>query len=470
MPYATSLNKMKEIAIHFLGGANTVTGSKFVIATPELTLMVDCGLFQGDKALRKLNWKDLSIAANTLDYVLLTHGHLDHTGYLPKLKKEGFKGQILGTAPTIEIAKIILTDSGKIQEELAEMANKEGFSKHRPALPLYTIQDAERVFPLFTIAELNQWMVLSPNIKCRFRYNGHILGATFIEVIIYGKHFVFSGDIGRPKDLLLDPPDTPDWADFLFLESTYGDRLHPNENVNQFFAELVLQTISNRGTLIIPTFAVERLQSVMYRLWQLYKRNQIPGIPIFVDSPMGKNVLELFQIFSTWHQLDNKEYLSMVRHFNIIQSYADTWKTIDDPRPKIVIAGSGMVTGGRVLTYLSQLLEYTTTTVALVGYQAEGTRGRKLLDGATHVKIFGKEYPVNAKIAHLESLSAHADQKELLSWLSNLKNFPEKVFLVHGEPQTLQRFQSKLQEELRWQCTIPKLFDVVTLPVAAPAN
>jgi len=456
---------MKTIKVHFLGASGTVTGSKFYLETPELNLMIDCGMFQGVKELRKLNWESLPIDVSKIDFVLLTHGHLDHTGYLPRLIKEGFKGEIIGTAPTLAIAKIILLDSAKIHEEDAERANKQGYSKHKPALAFYTLKEAEKAIDLFKSAEKDEWVVLSEHIRFKFKYNGHIIGATFIELEIFGKLFVFSGDIGRQHDLLLSPPERPKWADYLFVESTYGNKLHPKENIETFLISLINKTIHERGNLIIPSFAVERLQSLMYMLWQLYKKNKIPNIPIFIDSPMGNNVLSVFERFPEWHKLSIEEYHAMCTHFNIITSYADTWKTIDDPRPKIVIAGSGMVTGGRVLTYLKQLIDIPTTTVLLVGFQAEGTRGRQLLEGTHEVKIFGKYYPVKAKIQHLESLSAHADQKGLLDWMSEIKNLPEKVFLIHGEPTALDTFRVKIRDVRGWQTHTPKLNEVQELTV-----
>lgn len=451
---------MTTIKIHFLGASGTVTGSKCYIETPELNLMIDCGMFQGVKELRLLNWKPLPVDTSKIDYVLLTHGHLDHTGFLPRLLKEGFKGEILGTAPTLEIAKIILLDSAKIHEEEAEKANKEGYSKHDPALPFYTLKDAEKAINLFRYEDKEKWISLSEHIRFRFRFNGHIIGATFIELELFGKTFVFSGDIGRQTDTLLPPPERPKWADYLFIESTYGNRLHPKEDVDAILVSLVKTAVNERGNLIIPSFAVERLQSLMYTLWQLYKKNKIPNIPIFVDSPMGNNVLSVFERFKDWHKLTLTEYHAMCDHFNIISSYADTWNTIDDPRPKIVIAGSGMVTGGRVLTYLKQLIDIPTTTVLLVGYQAEGTRGRQLLEGAHEIKLFGKYYPVRAKIRHLESLSAHADQQELIAWMSTIANVPEGIFLVHGEPTALDAFRVKIRDVYGWQAHIPKLNDV----------
>lgn len=451
---------MQKIKIHFLGAAGTVTGSKFLIETSEKNILIDCGMFQGLKELREKNWEYLPIDVSTIDIVLLTHGHLDHTGYLPRLVKQGFRGKIIGTAPTLAITKIILLDSAKIHEEEAEKANEEGYSKHKPAEPFYSEQEAEVTLGFFQTNARDEWFELSKNIKYRFRYNGHIIGATFIELEIFGKTFVFSGDIGREHDLLLYPPEKPEWADYLFMESTYGNKNHPKESVSDKLVELINKTIHNRGNLIIPSFAVERLQTLMFLLWKLYNENRIPNIPIFIDSPMGNNVLSVFQNFPDWHKLPMKDFNAMNNRMNIITSYKETWETIDNPQPKVVIAGSGMVTGGRVLTYLKQMIDKTNTTVLLVGYQAEGTRGRQMLEGAHELKFFGKYYPVKAEIHHIESLSAHADQQGLLDWTSNIKNIPEETFLIHGEPTAQDALRVKLRDSYGWKVTIPKLYEI----------
>ncbi len=454
---------MNKVKIHFLGASGTVTGSKYYLEASGQNIMVDCGVFQGLKALRALNWNALPIHVSQVHVVLLTHGHLDHTGYLPRLVRAGFKGKILGTGPTLAIAAIILLDSAKIHEEEAKMANEEGYSKHHPALPFYTREEAEKAIALFEPVEVNHWLTLSEHISCKFNSVGHILGATFIELNIYGKHFVFSGDVGRTADVLLEDPKKPQWADYLFLESTYGNKLHPKEPVDAMLKDLVLKTVNSRGVLIIPSFAVERLQTIMYTLWKLQQNNRIPNISVFVDSPMGNNVLSVFEQFPAWHKLKPIQYKAMLNHFNIITSYKQTWETIDDPRPKIIIAGSGMITGGRVLTYLKQFLSQSSTTVLLIGYQAEGTRGRQLLEGAYEIKLFGKYVPVKASIVHFEGLSAHADQAGLLDWVSEIKNFPEKVFLVHGEPTALDALRVKLRDRLGWNASIPSYGEVVDI-------
>lgn len=451
------------VKIKFLGAAQTVTGSKFHLSYNELDILIDCGMFQGLKELRELNWQPLEADIPSVKYVLLTHGHLDHTGYLPRLLKQGFKGKILGTAQTLAITEIILRDSAKIHEEEAEKANKEGYSRHHPALPFYTLEEAEEIISRFNSVPLDQWQDLGHEVKVKYTHNGHILGATYITVNAGGKDFLFSGDIGRPDDLLLRDPVKPKWADYLFLESTYGDRLHPDEDVESLLVDLVQKTIRNGGMLLIPAFAVERLQLLMFILWRLYQKNRIPGIPIFIDSPMGTDVLNVFRKYPAWHMLSDPDFKAMCKHMKVVSSYKDTWNTIDDPRPKIVIAGSGMLTGGRILTYLTKKLEKMNTTILLVGYQAEGTRGRKLLEGEKELKIYGKFYQVEASIVHLESLSAHADQSELISWLKNIRNIPEQVFLIHGEMNAMEGFKEKIESAYGWSVRIPELLETVTL-------
>lgn len=455
----------KKINIHFLGAAGTVTGSKFLIESDEKNILIDCGLFQGLKELRELNWQALPFPPEKIDLVLLTHGHLDHSGYLPRLVSTGFEGVIRGTAPTLAIGEIIMMDSAKIQEEDADRANAEQFTVHDPALPLYTIEDVEKTTSLFRTAEPGTWYDASDNIKYRFQKNGHILGATFIELDVYGKILVFSGDVGREKDLLLDPPNRPEWADYLFLESTYGDRLHPGEDAAEFLAKAIKETLLKKGTLIIPSFAVERLQTLMLLIWKLYEHNKIPHLPVFIDSPMGNAVWTVFEQFPSWHKLSRTDQKAMQNFFEIITSYKDTWATVDDNRSKVIIAGSGMVTGGRVLTYLRYYIDKPETTVLLVGFQAEGTRGRLLQEGAHEIKIFGKYCEVKAQILNLSSLSAHADQQGLLDWVSGIKNIPETVFLVHGENTARDALRVKLKDLKNWRIHLPTYNEQVEINI-----
>jgi metallo-beta-lactamase family protein len=455
----------QKLNIHFLGGAGTVTGSKYLIEVLGKKIMIDCGLFQGLKKLRLLNWDYPPVDPAEIDVVLLTHAHLDHTGYLPKLVKAGFKYSIWGTAPTIEIAEIILKDSAKINEEEAKRANKKGFSKHSPAKPLYNLKDAEKAIQHLKKVESEQWLPLFEGIKVRFRYNGHILGATFIELDILGKRVVFSGDIGRPEDYLLSPPERPEKADILFIESTYGDRLHPDEKLEDKLQDIVEQTWQDGGTLIIPSFAVERTQTLMYLFWQLRKKGLLPQIPIYMDSPMGANVLDVFHHNIDWHKLSIEECVEMCEHIHIVESFKETWEIIDNKKPKIVIAGSGMISGGRVLTYLKKYIDVPTTRVLLVGFQAEGTRGRQLLEGIHEIKIYGEYYPVKAQIINIQSLSAHADQAELLHWMGAIENKPETVFIVHGEPQASDVLRVKIKDTFGWKCTIPELYSIESFEI-----
>lgn len=456
---------MKNATLHFMGGASTVTGSKILVETGEINILVDCGMFQGLKELRLLNWKSIPFDAGKIDFVLLTHGHLDHVGYLPRLLKQGFRGSVIGTAPTLEIAEIILRDSAKIHLEEAKKANQEGYSRHHPALPFYSMDEVDKVLQLFREEPKDEWCQLSQKVRFRFRYNGHILGACFIELEIGGKRIVFSGDIGRKNDILLEDPEKPEGADYMILESTYGNKLHPPDSIEDLLTELITKCIHSRGTLIIPTFAVERLQVVMNILWKLYKRNRIPGLPIYIDSPMGNNVLNLFRKFPDWHKMPMTELNAASNHMRLITSYRETWEAIDDNRAKVVVAGSGMVTGGRVLTYMQQYIDQENTIVLLVGYQAEGTRGRQLIDGAHEIKIRGRYYPVKADIHHIESLSAHGDQKDLLDWLSHVEGTPEKVFLVHGEPTAIDALRVKLKDSYSWDPVVPRLYDTFVLSI-----
>jgi len=454
-----------KIEIQFLGAAGTVTGSKILVQTQDKKFLVDCGLFQGLKELRLLNWNPLPVDASTIDFVILTHGHLDHTGYLPRLVKEGFSGKIFGTPPTLDIAEIILKDSARIQEEEAEQANREGYSKHSPAKPLYDLQDAEETTKHFTPVNTDEWIDFGSHIKIRYQTNGHIIGSTFIEVEINGKILVFSGDVGQKNDLLLLPPQRPHEADFLFVESTYGDRLHQHENIQERLKKIITETFNRSGLVIIPSFAVERTQLMMLMIWRLMKSNSIPKIPMIIDSPMGAKVLDVFHTYKNWHKIPMAEYSEMCDHFKIVESFRETQSIIASKSPKIVIAGSGMISGGRVLSYLQTYIEKPETTVLIVGYQGEGTRGRQLLEGAHEIKIYGKYYQVNAQIEVIHGLSAHGDQSDLLGWMSEIKNKPQQVFIIHGEKQSSDTFRVKISDHFGWNATIPALFDKIEIEI-----
>ena len=449
--------------IHFFGAASTVTGSKYLVETATTSVLIDCGMFQGLKFLRELNREPLPYLPENIDFVIITHGHLDHCGWLPVLVRSGFKGKIFCTAPTKEIIKIILLDSAKIQEEEAERANKEHFSKHDQATALYTVADAEAVFPHLRVIEPNLDVKISDAVYFNFFYASHILGACSVNLVAEGKTLVFSGDIGQDDDVLLFPPKKPKQADYLFLESTYGNRLHPNTNTLLELETIINNTFNRGGNVVIPSFAVERVQTVMYLLWQLQKEERLPKMPFIIDTPMGIDVIQLFLEFGKWHKLSLEECQEMCKMFTLISDYKDTIEAIYDERPKVVIAASGMITGGRVLSYLERYIGKPETTVLLVGYQAEGTRGRKLLEGAKEIKMYGKYYPVEANVILVEGLSAHGDQKDLLNWLSELENTPQRVFLVHGENEAADELRHQIKEHYGFECTVPYLGQVVEI-------
>jgi len=449
--------------IHFLGGAGTVTGSKTLIEHNNLRILVDCGMFQGIKSLRELNREPLSILPESIDFVLLTHGHLDHCGWLPKLVNDGFKGKIFCTRPTKEISRLILYDSAKIQEEEAKKANVEHFSKHNPAEPLYTESDVDAVIPKFRVVDKDIEVTLDDDVSFKFFYASHILGACSIELTIGGKVLVFSGDIGQDDDVLMFPPQKPQKADFIFLESTYGNRLHPPIDALLELEIIINNTFYKGGTVVIPSFAVERVQTMMYLIWQLKKQERIPNMPYIIDTPMGISVLDVFKDNRNWHKLSMEDCIEMCKVFTLISDFQDSMNTVYDKQPKVVVAASGMITGGRVLSYLEHLIVKPETTVTLVGYQAEGTRGRKLLEGAQEIKIYGKYYPVKANILLIESLSAHGDQIDLLNWLSELETKPKKVFLVHGENEAADELRLKVNEQYGFDTQVPFLGQVIEI-------
>ena len=442
--------------IKFIGAAGTVTGSKTLVESNNgVRVLIDCGLFQGIKSLRELNWEPLPVLASSIDFVLLTHGHLDHCGWLPILVNQGFSGKIFCTSPTMEIAKLILIDSAKIQEEDAKKANEENYSKHEIAEPLYTVEQAKKVFPLFNVVQPEKIFEFDSEIKAVFAPAGHIIGACSISLFLEGKTLVFSGDLGRDNDVLLYPPIKPKKADLVFLESTYGDRLHPDTDPKLELEDYINTAFRKGGTVIIPSFAVERAQGIMYLLWELKKEGRIPDIPYIVDSPMGVGAFEVFFNNPKWHKLSIPDCHTMSKMFVINSDYEETLAAINNKGAKVVIAASGMITGGRVLSYLENYIGNPDATIIIVGYQAEGTRGRKLIEGAKSIKIFGNYYNVRAKIVAINGLSAHGDQADLLNWLSELENKPKKVFLVHGELAAADELRLKVKEIYRVNCSVP---------------
>lgn len=450
-------------SIRFLGAAGTVTGSKHLLSTNGLNILIDCGLFQGLKQLRELNWKQLPVDPANINIIILTHGHLDHVGYLPRMIKQGFKGDIYCTRPTADLAEIVLKDSARIQEEDAEHANYHGYSKHSPALPLYTGSDVEQTLPLFRPVDDNWFVELNESVKFRFRKDAHIPGAAFIELMAGGKRFVFSGDLGRPHDAMLQPPQKPEHADYLIVESTYGDRKHPEGSTKELLLEIIQKSLSKHGPLLVPSFTVDRAQDFMYLIWQLKNENRIPDIPVYLDSPMGIDVSKLFLKYPDWQILGPDVFREVFRNTRMVKSVQDTRRLARKTMPMIVIAGSGMMNGGRILHYLKEHLSDPKATIIIPGYQAAGTRGRKLSEGETEIKIHGEYFKVKAEIAHIRTMSSHADQEEILKWMSNIKNKPEKVFIVHGEPHSADALRLKIKDTFGWNCHIPQLFEEVQL-------
>ncbi|MCD6543002.1 MAG: MBL fold metallo-hydrolase [Flavobacteriaceae bacterium] len=445
--------------VQFLGAASTVTGSKYLVEIQNKKILIDCGLFQGEKSLRLLNWNVPHYDPKEIDFVLLTHGHLDHTGYLPRLVKLGFQGNIYGTYPTLDVAKIILKDTAKIQESESRRANKEGYSKHSPALPFYTAKDVKRTIKMFKGMPQSQWIHMFDGLRIRFQYNGHILGATYIELDMNGKRVVFSGDVGRIDDLLLYPPLRPKKADILFMESTYGGKFHQEEReAIPEMEKIINKTLKRGGSLFVPSFSVERAQLLMYIFWKLRKENKIPKVQMILDSPEGASILRLFHNNREWHKLDEQQCKEMCSEFHIVKSYKETLKLRDNHIPKIVIAGSGMLTGGRILNYLETEAADPKNTLLFVGYQAKGTRGRKLVEGEKKLKVYGKIVPFHMQVEEVSGLSAHADDKELMHWLAKIENNPQQVFLVHGEVESATALKKEIEERFSWPCKVPELY------------
>jgi metallo-beta-lactamase family protein len=461
-----------NVTVKFLGGAGAVTGSKYLVDLGNYEFLVDCGLFQGPKELRERNWDDFPMALNQLEAVVLTHAHLDHIGYLPKLVKQGFKGPIYCTEATAELAKILLLDSGKLQEEEAEFARKKGYSRHEIPQPLYTMEDAEAVFPLFVPQPFDKPTSIHPGVDLTYFHAGHILGAAIVKIVIKGdsqtKRLIFSGDLGRFNDPLLFPPTLIPKADILWMESTYGDRNAPTNKPEEELARAIRDTFDRGGLVVIPAFAVGRTQLLLYHLYQLMEKGKIPKTPIFLDSPMAIETTKLYLDFHTDHRLSamlEEEPEHAFRHpqLHYVQKQEQSVALNEFRGKAIIISASGMATGGRVLHHLFHRLPDERNGVIIVGFQAEGTRGRSLLDAAPTLRIYGSDIPVKAKVYHIEGLSAHADQSELMAWAEGFSDSPKRVFIVHGETESAEALSFKLKEELGWNTVIPQYLESFVL-------
>ncbi len=459
--------------ITFLGAAGTVTGSKYLLECEGKRLLVDCGLFEGSKPLRLRNWDKLPVDPASIDWVLLTHAHIDHTGYLPRLVKGGFHGPIYANAATDELCKLLLPDSAHLQEEDARYAARKGFSKHKPPLPLYTVEQSQAALQRFQTIPRADKFTISPQFSVRPHDAGHILGSTWLEMTITegGRSFVvvFSGDVGRYNQPILNDPESPQHADYLLCESTYGDRDHPSGDILQELADVVNRVVKRGGAIVIPAFAVGRSQLLLYLLRQLEEQQRIPRLPIYVDSPMAISVTGLYQQFHEDHDMEFTRIEKAggdplnARQVHMTRTVDESKKINQVVSPCIIISASGMATGGRILHHLARRLPDSRSAVLLVGFQADGTRGRAMQDGAKYIRIHGEDVPVKAEIVTLSQLSAHAGRSELLRWLSGFTAPPRQTFLVHGEPVALQSFQGAVHAKFGWPVTIPAYLQTVEL-------
>ncbi|MCX7124425.1 MAG: MBL fold metallo-hydrolase [Gammaproteobacteria bacterium] len=449
--------------ITFLGAAGTVTGSKYLLSVGDKKILIDCGLYQGYKELRLRNWDKLPINPADIDAVILTHAHIDHTGYLPLLVKNGFSGPIYSTPGTKELCAIMLADSGHIQQEDAFLANKYGFSKHKPALPLYTMQDAQKAMPQFVTLSFGKNFRLFDDFNFSFLPAAHILGSAFIRINYKSEVIIFTGDMGRMHDPIMREPAFIESADYLIIESTYGDREHGKSDPKEQLAKIINQTAKRGGSVIIPSFAVGRAQSILYYLSQLKAKKLIPDLPVFLDSPMAVSVSDIYARYMSEHRLGSdecKHFCDVARYVNTI----DESKEIDTYKmPIIIISASGMAEGGRVLHHLKAYAPDSRNTILFTGYQSGGTRGAKIVSGDREVKIHGQVTPINAQIEIMDNMSAHADSKGIMEWLGHFKKSPKKVFIVHGEPKASAALQEKIEGKLGWTCVIPKYLQTENL-------
>jgi len=449
--------------ITFLGGVGTVTGSKYLLENERTRVLVDCGLFQGYKNLRLRNWAALPVDPRRIDAVVLTHAHLDHSGYLPLLIKNGFKGPVICTHSTRDLCNILLPDSGYLQEKDAEFANKRGFSKHRPALPLYTRKDAERAMRAFDATPFAKSRQISPDLRVIFHPAGHILGAAIVELDWRGLRLIFSGDLGRFNSATMLDPTPIAQADYLVVESTYGDRAHNGDDPEVELEQVINRTLERGGTVLIPAFAVGRAQTLLYHLQRLRESNRIPAAPIYLDSPMAIDASELFCKHSRDHKLSADQCRALAGVARYVRDVEESQALNGDRTPKIVISASGMATGGRVLHHLRHLVTDARNTILFAGFQAGGTRGASLVSGAKEIKMHGQYLPVRAEVADLEMLSAHADANEIMTWLRNFKQPPRETFITHGEPAAAEALRRRITKELEWNCRAPEHQESVAL-------
>ena len=454
-----------NVRMKFLGGAGTVTGSRHLVEVDNFTLLVDCGMFQGLKELRLKNWEPFPVDPESIDAIVITHAHIDHTGYLPRIVNQGFQGPIYCTEATADLMELLLMDSAKLQEEEAAFAKKKGYSKHEDPKPLYNSDDVAKVLPLIKTCDYNQVIQIEPRIQATFHNAGHILGASIVEMELTGsyqkKKIVFSGDLGRFHDPMLEAPTKISNADILVVESTYGDRDNPMDNPLEQFEEVVKRAMDRNGCLLIPAFSVGRTQLLLYYLHELFLQKRIdPDIQVFLDSPMAISATNLHKKYFDYHKLD--EFTLSGQHavfdykkFQYVQKQSDSMQLNYKKNRAIIISASGMCTGGRIMHHLYNRLQNEQDTIMFVGYQAEGTRGRRILDGEEKVRMFGYDIPVKCHVEKIDGLSAHADRQELFSWLDNFTSSPKQTFTVHGEEKVLQKYAAGIREK-GWNVSVPE--------------
>jgi metallo-beta-lactamase family protein len=441
--------------IKFLGGAGTVTGSKYLLTVHDRKILVDCGLFQGVKNLREKNWQEFPVDAASIEAIILTHAHIDHSGYIPALMKAGFKGKIFCSGATFDLCKVLLPDAGYLQEEDARYANYKKFSKHSPALPLYTEADARRSLGFFVPVSTNQEIEISDDIKATFTPVGHILGACAVRISALGKSITFSGDVGRQNDLVMYPPQAIAETDYLVVESTYGDRKHEETDAFSFFEDIINKTSKRGGIVLIPSFAVGRTQINLHIIQLLKAQKRIPDLPIYLNSPMAISATEIFCHHHKEHKLSDEQCRLIDEGTHYVHTPEESVELNASKYPSVIISASGMASGGRVLHHLKSLLPYHQHSIVFIGFQAPGTRGDALVNGAAEVKIHGEYYPVKAQIYHNGSLSAHGDYSEIISWLKQSDIHPKSVFVTHGERSAADSMRLKLKDAFGWKVCVP---------------
>ena len=449
--------------LSFFGATGTVTGSKHLLEAGGKNLLVDCGLFQGYKQLRLRNWAPPPFDARALDAVLLTHAHIDHSGYLPLLVRQGFRGKVYCSAATRDLCGILLPDAAHLQEEEARFANLHSFSKHHPAQPLYTADDAKKALKLFKSVDFGRDIDLDGGASFRMIPNGHMLGSACVLVKAEGGSVLFSGDLGRPNDRVMKAPEIISHADWLVLESTYGNRLHAAADPEQTLADVITRTAARGGVVVIPSFAVGRAQTILHHMARLKAAKRIPDIPVYLNSPMAIDATQLYAKHAAEHRLSHAEIHAMCIGAQAVNTPEESRRLNTMKGPMVIISASGMATGGRVLHHITQFGPDPRNTLLFAGFQAGGTRGAAIMAGAESVKIHGEYVPILAEVQMLDTLSSHADYAETLAWLRHFEPAPKTTFLVHGEPAAVDALRHHIEEQLHWRVTVPDYLETARL-------